>query len=163
VKPAVSEEIKAPPSPPLPTVSLTSLWPTENQAPASPIVEPRAQTTNDEPPIPDPAMTAPPTGTPLQIWGTTMLSPPPVGIVPLPRPRPASRGLLPDRNRSKPTPHTASTPSPIESNQAEQPTGSLLNRLWTNLAPAPEAAPGASPPKPQKKLCPIVNGTRTCS
>jgi hypothetical protein len=148
----------------LPTVSLTSPWPTENKTAASPVIEsPVLMTNNEPPPIQDPTMMAPPTGTPLQIWGTNMLSPRPAGIVPLPRPRPALRGLLPDHNQSKPVPHTASTLSSIESNQAEQPTGSLLNRLWTNLAPAPEAALGASPPRPQKKLCPIVNGTRTCS
>ena len=225
VNPVASEEIKVPQGSPLPTVSLTPPWPTDNETPirpgielpalaanneappvreptmqappptgiplrtrrtamlspqpvgsiplprprptdnetsAMPGIEPPVLTTNNEPSVPDRTMLAPPT--PLQTPGEAMPSPQTTGFVPLPRPRPIGRARLPTRNRSKPITQAASTSS-IEVDQAAQPTGPLLDRLtrWTHSAPAPNVTPGVSPPKPQKKLCPIVNGSRICS
>ena len=65
----------------------------------------------------------------------------------------------PTRNRPKPVTHAASTSSPTAVDQAEHPPASLLDRLVR----APDVAPGASPVKPQKKPCPVVNGKRICS
>jgi hypothetical protein len=91
--PVASGATNPPLSPPLPTVSLTPIWPTDNKTPASPAMEPRALTTNSdhEPSIPVPAMLPPlPSGVPLQILRPATLSPQTTGSIPLPIPRPAT-------------------------------------------------------------------------
>jgi uncharacterized caspase-like protein len=191
VNPVASGVTITPLSPPLPTASLTPIWPTDNKTVASPAIEPRALTTNTnhESLIPVPAMLAPsPSGVPVQT-----LSPQTTGSIPLPLPRPATLarplrtpraptltpqttdsfpltiprpGTLappPSRNRSKPVTHAASASSPKEVDQAVQPTAPVQGRLApsTQLVRAPIAA-GVTTPKPQKKPCPIVDGKQVC-
>ena len=154
--PVAREAIKVPPSPAVPVVPLMPLWATLDPAAREDIKAPLS------PPL---AVSSMP------FWATEnkhtgklrasnarrlqqiiggrfrsprMLAPPPT------------------RNRPKPVTHAASTSSPIAVDQAEQP-----RRPSGRLAPAqvraPDVAPGASPVKPQKKPCPVVNGKRTCS
>jgi uncharacterized caspase-like protein len=183
VKPVVSEEVKAPPSPPLPTVSLTSPWPTDNKTPAIQGIEPPALTTDNEPlrtrrtamsratgsiPLPTPrpiTLAPPPTGMPQQTPHDAMLSPQTTDSIPLPPPRPPTFAPPPTRNRPKPIAHAASTSSPIEAERAAQPLSTLLNRLGpsTQSARPPKVAVGASPPKPQRKPCPVLDGRQICS
>ncbi len=156
-----SEEIQAPQSPPLPTVSLTPVRPTDTEATVNADIEPSAVAALGEPSIPGSTMSAPPSiGMPLSNQFITMLPPRSVGRIPLPRPRPAIRSLPSTSNRSKLTTHAASTSSP-EVDQEAQATTPLVNRLarWIHLAPAP----GAPPPNSQKKPCPMVNGKQTCN
>lgn len=155
VKPPASEEIKAPPGPLL--ASVTSLGPTANETSTTPGIEQPELTANIEPPISD-QTTPPPTDMPLGIGRATTLSPPP-GVVPLPRPRPVLRGLSLERAPPKPVANAASASSPTE---VGQPTAPLLSRLGSLFSSAPKEAPAISPPKPQKKLCPVVNGIRNC-
>jgi uncharacterized caspase-like protein len=155
VKPVASEEIKAPSGPPL--ASVTSLGPTENETSTTPGIEQPELTANIEPPISDPT-TPPPTDIPLEIGRATMLSPPP-GVVPMPRPRPVLRALSLERAPPKPVANAASASSPTEVSQPPPP---LLSRLGSLFSSAPKEAPAISPPKPQKKLCPVVNGIRNC-
>jgi uncharacterized caspase-like protein len=88
-----SEAAKTPLGPPLPTVSLTPVWSTDNKTPSSPAIEPRAFTTNTdhEPLIPVPTMPPPPpSGVLLRTPRVAAPSPRTTGSIPLPIHRPAT-------------------------------------------------------------------------
>jgi uncharacterized caspase-like protein len=163
VNPVASEAPKTPLSPPLPTVSLTAIWPTDNKTPVSPGA--LTKNTDHEASIPVITMLAPlPSGVPLRTPRAAAQSPQTTGRIPLPLPRPATvaRPLRtphaptltpqttdsfpltiprpvtlappPNRNRSKPVAQAASASSPKEVDQAVQPTASVQGRL----APPPQ-------------------------
>lgn len=166
MNPVASEEIKAPPSRPLPTVSLTPQWLPDPKTLSNLGIQPPTPTADSEAPIPVPTMlVSPPTGMPLQTRRNAVLSSRAIGSVPLPIPRPVTPAPPPTRPRTKPTADAASTSETSEVDQAEQPTAPLLDRLarWSHFAPTPKVEPEAVPPKPQKKPCPVVNGIRICS
>jgi uncharacterized caspase-like protein len=176
--PVASEEIKATPSPPLPTVSLTPQWLPDAKTLSDPGIQPHTLRTDSGAPVPVPTRLAPPsTSMPLRTWRNA--TPSATGNVPLPVPRsvalarpqtgllqrtpraemlpPQTSGSIPPsvtpapppvRNRSKPV---ANAGSPSETDRAEQPSAT------------PRVASGVAPPKPQKKPCPIVDGIRVCS
>jgi hypothetical protein len=191
VDPLPREEVSAPSKPPLPTVALTPLQPTDNDIPARPGIEPPALTSTLASPPAGMALQSRPTaklwpraagGVPLPMPRPAMLAPPPTGMplrtppaatplpaasIPLPMPRPALLASSPTRNRSKPIARAASTSSPTGVDQAEWPTAALLRRQAQQppsprLVRAPNVAAGVSLPKPDKKPCPIVNGRRVC-
>jgi uncharacterized caspase-like protein len=84
VDPLPREEVSAPSKPPLPTVALTPLQPTDNDIPARPGIEPPALTST---------LASPPAGMALLSRRTAKLWPRATGGVPLPMPRPASLSL----------------------------------------------------------------------
>ena len=150
--PVAREAIKAPPSPALPAVPLMPLWATLDPAAREDIK----------------ALLSPPLAvSSMPFWATENKIPASPGIEPSTlatdrrRPTPVPTMLAPPstRNRPKPVTHAPSTSSPIAVDQAEPPAASSLDRLVR----APDVAPGASPVKPQRKPCPVVNGKRTCS
>ena len=101
VKPVASEQIKTPPSPPLPEVFLTSPLLTDDKIPPNRVTEPPALATDNEPQIPvATTLTPPPISIPPHTPRTAMLSP--NGRIPLPIPRPVTLELsstgLPLRN-----------------------------------------------------------------
>jgi uncharacterized caspase-like protein len=180
-----SEATKMPLSPPLPTVSLTPVWPTDQKTPSSPAIEPRALTTNTdhEPTIPVPTMLPPPpSGVPLRSLRAAAplpvprpaplarplrtprapaLTPQTTDSFPLTIPRPVALAPSPNRNRSKPITQAASARSPKEVDQAAQPTAPVRGRLAPPTH-TPKVASGATTPKPQTKPCPIVDGKQVC-
>jgi uncharacterized caspase-like protein len=174
VNPVASEDIKAPLIPLSATVSVMPFWLTDNKTPEAPSIEPPALATGNELLIPVATALAPlPTGMPprtlgaatLPSWATAsipvsqpvtpsptgmpsppsraaMLSPQTTYSIPLPNPRPATFAPLLTRTRSKPNTNAASVSSPIEVDR-----GAMV----------------ISPPKPQRKPCPILDGRRVCS
>jgi hypothetical protein len=138
-------------NPPLPAVSLTPFGPTDNETLASPRIAPLALATNSEAPLPVPTMLAPPSSRylPLRTLRGAMLSPQSTGSIPVPIPRPVTR------NRSSPIPHAASMPPPTAIEQAAQPTAPVVL--------VPRVALGGVLPKPQKRICSLVDGKRVCN
>jgi uncharacterized caspase-like protein len=187
VNPVASEATKTPLSPPLPTVSLTPIWPTDNKTPVSPGA--LTKNTDHEASIPVPTMLAPlPSGVLLRTPRAAAQSPQTTGSIPLPIPRPATlaRPLRtphapaltpqttdsfpptippvtvappPNRNRSKPVTQAASASSPKKVDQAVQPAALAPP---TQLVRPPKVTAGVTTPKPQKKPCPIVDGKQVC-
>jgi uncharacterized caspase-like protein len=177
VNPVASEETKAPPSPPLPTISATPQWLTDITTLSNPGSEPPAVATDIAAPLAPATMLAPPLAVmPLQTRRNAMQ--PATGNVPLPVPRSVAlarpqTGLLPrtpraamlsspttgsipssvtpapppTRNRSKPIANAASTSSP---DQAKQPKTPPLNKPAPSPNPVrtPQASPVVSPPTP---------------
>jgi uncharacterized caspase-like protein len=177
VNPAASEETKAPPSPPLPTISATPQWLTDITTLSNPGSEPPAVATDIAAPLAPATMLAPPLAVmPLQTRRNAKQ--PATGNVPLPVPRSVAlarpqTGLLPrtpraamlsspttgsipssvtpapppTRNRSKPIANAASTSSP---DQAKQPKTPPLNKPAPSPNPVrtPQASPVVSPPTP---------------
>jgi uncharacterized caspase-like protein len=123
------------------------------------VARPSPQTTGSIPQPNPPLIThaPPPTDMPLRTPRAASLSPPTTDSIRLPNPRPITNAPPLPRIRSKPITQPASiTPPPIKVDQAAQPTPLIKRRV-------PNAALGVSPPKPQTKPCPIVNGIATCS
>jgi len=157
--PAAWKGIKVPPQiSSAPVTPLMPLWATYDPAVREQIKEPENPSALGW--IRRPATVA------LQSAGSTlrppraaMLSPQTTGSVP-PR-RPPSR---PVGNQPKPIAAAVSSSSPIKVDQAEQSTAPQTGRPAPSrrLVRAPNTASGASPPKPQKKPCPLVNGTKIC-
>ena len=177
VNPVASEETKAPPSPPLPTISATPQWLTDITTLSNPGSEPPAVATDIAAPLAPATMLAPPLAVmPLQTRRNAKQ--PATGNVPLPVPRSVAlarpqTGLLPrtpraamlssptigsipssvtpapppTRNRSKPIANAASTSSP---DQAKQPKTPPLNKPAPSPNPVrtPQASPVVSPPTP---------------
>jgi uncharacterized caspase-like protein len=146
VNPVASEEIKAPLSPPLPTVPSAPLRPTDNEMTASRDIEPPAPTTNDEPPISVPATLAPPpTGMSRRAATPSRRA---TGGIPLPVPRPVTVTLEPPLTGTPlPTPG-AVMPSP-------EATGSI---------PLPTPRPVAfAPPPTRNRQKPIAHTLSTSS
>jgi uncharacterized caspase-like protein len=164
--PTAEGEMKVALGPSAPEVPLMPLWATDYRIQASPGIEPPTLTTDDESPIPVATMLAPPpTGRSLRDRRIGMRSPLTTGSIPLPIPRPVTfvQPLTP--NRPKLITHDASISSPIVVDQAEQTPVPRLNSLArsTHLERPPKVALGVAPPKPQRKRCAIVNGSRICS
>ena len=151
--PKAWEEIKAPQSQPLQVVSSTPSWPIDNATLASPRIASPALTTDNE--IPLLTILAPPPTSMLPRTGrTAMPSPRTTGSIPLPIRRPATFASPPARKRPTPITRAASTSSPIDVGQSQQP-ALLLNRV----APSSQRPL----PKPQKKPCTVVNERLICS
>ncbi len=144
--PAARQESKASPSSPVSTVSLMPLWATDNRTPASPGLRSPASP-GSVPSIPVPTLLAPPPA------GRSAVLPSRAnGGVPLPVARPATSALPPAGNRPKPIGQATSMSPPAAVGQGQP--ASPLSR--------PPVAVGVSSPKPQGKPCPVVNGKRSC-
>lgn len=138
VNPVASEEIKAPLSPSLPTISSTPLWLTDIETLAYPGIEPPARTTDSEAPIPVPTMLAPPsTDMPLRTRPNAMLSLRGTGSVPLPIPR--SVAIAPPRTGLPLRTPRAAILSP-------QTTGSIPPSIPRPVTPAQPPTPNRSKP-----------------
>lgn len=172
VNPVASEERKAPPIPPLPTVFVTPQWLTDITTLSNPGGEPPAVATDIAAPSAPTMMLAPLAVMPLQTRPKAKL--PATGNVPLPVPRsvalarpqpgllqrtprtemlsPQTTGTIPPsvtpappptRNQLKPLANAAS-------DQAKQPKAPLLNKPARSPNPVhtPQASPVVSPPAP---------------
>jgi uncharacterized caspase-like protein len=162
------EEIKVLPSSRSPTVSLTTFSPPDNKAPGDPGIELPTLARDSEPPTPVPPMlAAPPTGVPLRTPRAPMLSARAAGSMPLPIPRPptlaAPSAGVPLQTRRAPTLSSQMTGSiPLPNSRPTTFVSPTRNRPKPVTSATSMSSTTASPPKPQRKLCPIVNGTRSC-
>jgi hypothetical protein len=145
------EEIK-PLNQPFPAVSAIPAAPTANQILATARIATLPTMTGDEPTlVPGTEMLAPSATGTIALFSPAIASPPVTGSIPLPIPRPVAMALPAIEGIPLPTPRPVA-PAPAAIASQAQP----ISRPNSDVA-----APGGL--LPPVRLCPVVNGRRTCN